>query len=85
MVVDGVKPALVSIYDYYDTKEKWVFHIHMYVNWTLTWCFPQLLMYLKRAEVLYTLKKEKEEEEGYIYKEASTDDTYIPYEDYYTK
>ena len=37
-----------------------------------------------RAEVLYTLEIEKEEEE-YIYKEASTDDTYIPYEDYYTK
>ena len=37
-----------------------------------------------RAEVLYTLKKEEEEEE-YIYKEASTDDTYVPYEDYYTE
>ena len=37
-----------------------------------------------RAEVLYTLEKEEEEEE-YIYKEASTDDTYVPYEDYYTK
>ena len=22
IVVDGVKPALVSLYDYYDTKEK---------------------------------------------------------------
>ena len=37
-----------------------------------------------RAEVLYTLEKEEEEEE-YIYKEASTDDTYVPYEDYYTE
>ena len=39
---------------------------------------------ISRAEVLYTLEKEEEEEE-YIYKEASTDDTYVPYEDYYTK
>ena len=37
-----------------------------------------------RAEVLYTMEKEEEEEE-YIYTEASTDDTYVPYEDYYTK
>ena len=37
-----------------------------------------------RAEVLYTLEKVEEEKE-YIYKEASTDDTYVPYEDYYTK
>ena len=28
MVVEGAKPALVSIYDYYDTKDKWVFHVH---------------------------------------------------------
>ena len=40
--------------------------------------------YIFRAEVLYTLEKEEEEEE-YIYREASTDDTYVPYEDYYTK
>ena len=82
MVVDGVKPALVSIYDYYDTKEKWVFH-RLYV-------FLENLLdvshdyYIFRAEVLYTLEKEEEEEE-YIYREASTDDTYVPYEDYYTK
>merc|ERR1711874_847525 len=59
MVVEGVKPALVSLYDYYDTKDK--------------------------AEVLYTLEKEEKEKEEYEYREASTDDTYIPYEDYYTK
>ena len=36
-----------------------------------------------RAEVLYTLEKEEEKEE-YIYREASDDDTYVSYEDYYT-
>ena len=30
MMVEGAKPALVSIYDYYDTKDKWVSHIHMF-------------------------------------------------------
>ena len=25
MVVRGVKPALVTLYDYYDKNEKWVF------------------------------------------------------------
>ena len=79
MMVEGAKPALVSIYDYYDTKDKWAFHIHMFSFKTLL-TFHQLF----RAEVLYTLEKEEEEEE-YIYKEASTDDTYVSYEDYYTK
>ena len=81
MVVEGVKPALVSIFDYYDTKEKWVFQRHMfYLESNLI--FHTIIIY--RAEVLYTLEKKKEEEE-YIYKEGSTNDTYIPYEDYYTK
>ena len=78
MVVEGVKPALVSLYDYYDTKEKWVVHNQI---------FPLLDIsqnYTLRAEVLYTLEKEEEKEE-YIYREPSTDDTYFSYEDYYTK
>ena len=80
MVVEGAKPALVSIYDYYDTKDKWVFHVHMFSFKTCSYKYYQIF----RAEVLYTMEKEEEEEE-YIYKEASTDDTYVPYEDYYTK
>ena len=79
MVVEGAKPALVSIYDYYNTKDKWVFHIHMFSFKTCSYDHK-----IFRAEVLYTLEKEEEEEE-YIYKEASNDDTYVPYENYYTK
>ena len=82
MVVEGVKPALVSLYDYYDTKEKWVFHRQLYlVDNILDESHNQ---HEFRAEVLYTLEKE-EEEEAYIYREASTNDTYVSYEDYYTK
>ena len=77
MIVEGVKPALVSIYDYYDTKEKWVncqdknfaskpvYSIHSY-----------------RAEVLYTFEKENTE---VFSGEGLSDIDDIPYNDYYTK
>ena len=68
MPVEGAKPALVSIYDYYDTQEKWVncqdkniYSIHPH-----------------RAEVLYTFEKENTEVSS---GEGLSDEDEIPYND----
>ena len=73
MPVEGAKPALVSLYDYYDTKEKWV---NCQDN-NLASIHPH------RAEVLYTLAKENTEVSSSGEGLSDIDD--IPYNDYYTK
>ena len=74
MPVEGAKPALVSLYDYYDTKEKWVkFQNKNFASKPIYSIHPH------RAEVLYTLEKENT---GVSSGEGLSD---IPYNDYYTK
>ena len=72
MPVEGAKPALVSLYDYYDAKEKWV----NFQDKNIYSIHPH------RAEVLYTFEKENT---GISSGEGLSDIDDIPYNDYYTK
>ena len=75
--VEGAKPALVSLYEYYDAKEKWVnCQTKTFASKSIYSIHPY------RAEVLYTLEEENTEVSS---GESSSDKDEIPYNDYFTK